>query len=175
LNEREERRQRSPQEARREGGSVDVREEEVGMNLGGEREDSSLMIGEIGNLTEEITPVEAKEIPQIKENHPEASDTSPESPIPQVPSIQAVSSTLPSHASSVPVQLVNQSQPRSVIIGRILGSSGRSQARSLGFILIQTTRSTMASHTGGSIARYPEFWGKGDEDVEQHWFLCEAI
>jgi hypothetical protein len=33
----------------------------------------------------------------------------------------------------------------------------------------------MASHAGGSIARYPEFWGKGDEDVEQHWFLCEAI
>jgi hypothetical protein len=28
---------------------------------------------------------------------------------------------------------------------------------------------------GGSIARYPELWGKGDEDIEQHWFLCEAI
>ena len=33
----------------------------------------------------------------------------------------------------------------------------------------------MAIHAGGSIARYLEFWGKGDEDVEQHWFLCEAI
>ena len=33
----------------------------------------------------------------------------------------------------------------------------------------------MASHVGGSISRYPEFWGKGDEFVEQHWFLCEAI
>ena len=33
----------------------------------------------------------------------------------------------------------------------------------------------MTSHAGGSIARYPKFWGKGDEDVEQHWFLCEAI
>jgi hypothetical protein len=33
----------------------------------------------------------------------------------------------------------------------------------------------MASHAGCSIARYPKFWGKRDEDIEQHWFLCEAI
>jgi len=33
----------------------------------------------------------------------------------------------------------------------------------------------MASHAGGLISRYLEFWGKGDEDVEQHWFFCEAI
>jgi hypothetical protein len=33
----------------------------------------------------------------------------------------------------------------------------------------------MASHVGGSIVRYPEFLGKGDEDIEQHWFLCKAI
>lgn len=28
---------------------------------------------------------------------------------------------------------------------------------------------------GGSLTRYPELWGNGDEDVEQHWYLCEAI
>jgi hypothetical protein len=33
----------------------------------------------------------------------------------------------------------------------------------------------MAGNVRGSIARYPKFWGKRDEDVEQHWFLCEAI
>jgi hypothetical protein len=41
--------------------------------------------------------------------------------------------------------------------------------------LIREERSTMASHAGGSISLYLEFWGKGDEDVEQHWFLGEAI
>jgi hypothetical protein len=33
----------------------------------------------------------------------------------------------------------------------------------------------MSRHMGGSIAQYQEFWGKGDEDVEKHWFLCETI
>jgi hypothetical protein len=86
-----------------------------------------------------------------------------------------VNSILPSYANFVPVQLVSQSQPGSASTGRILGSPGRSQPGPLGFILIGATRSTMVGHAGGSIARYPEFWGKGDEDVEQHWFLCEAI
>ena len=90
-------------------------------------------------------------------------------------SIQVVSSILPSHASSVPVQLISQSQLGSASIGRILGSRSRSQVGPLGFILIGTTISTMAGHVGGSIAQYPEFLGKGDEDVEQHWLMCEAI
>jgi hypothetical protein len=119
--------------------------------------------------------VEANETPQIKENHLEASGASPKSSIPQVSSIQAVSLILPSHASSIPVQLITQSQLGSASTGRILGSPGRSQARPLGFILIGTTRSTMASHMGGSISRYPKFLVKGDEDVEKHWFLCEEI
>jgi hypothetical protein len=109
------------------------------MNLGGEREDSALMIGEIGNPSNEIIPVEASKTPQIKENHLESSGAIPESPIPQVPSIQVVSSTLPSRESFVPIQLVNQSQPGSVSTERILGSPGRSQEEPLGFILIQTT------------------------------------
>ncbi len=27
----------------------------------------------------------------------------------------------------------------------------------------------------GSFTRYPEFVGRGNEYVEQHWYLCEAI
>jgi hypothetical protein len=81
------------------------------MNLGGEREDSATITGEIWNLTKEIVPVEANETPQIKENLPKASGTIPESPTPQVPSIEEVSSILPSH--SVSAQLISQSQPGS--------------------------------------------------------------
>jgi hypothetical protein len=29
----------------------------------------------------------------------------------------------------------------------------------------------MDGHAGGTIARYLELWGKGDEDVEKHWFF----
>jgi hypothetical protein len=127
------------------------------------------------NSVEETAPEEENETSQIKETCPEASRTSPESPIPQVSSIQVVNSILPSYANSVPVQLVSQSQLGSASTGRILGSPGRSQLGTLGFILIGATRSTMDGHEGGSIARYPEFWGIGDKDFEQHWFLCEAI
>jgi hypothetical protein len=127
LNEREVRRERSPQEEIQEGGIMDVREEEADMNHGGERENSSPMTGEIKNLAEEITLVEANETPQIKERCPEASGASSKSPIPQVPPIQVVSLTLPFHASFVPVQLDNQSQRGSVNIGKILGSPSRSQ------------------------------------------------
>jgi hypothetical protein len=56
-----------------------------------------------------------------------------------------------------------------------MGSLGRSQVGPLGFILIRETRSKMDGHAGGSISRYPKFWGKGDEYVEKHWFLCEAM
>ena len=44
-----------------------------------------------------------------------------------------------------------------------------------GFILIGSSTATMAGTSGGSLTRYPEFYGRGDEDVEQHWYLCEAI
>jgi hypothetical protein len=57
----------------------------------------------------------------------------------------------------------------------ILGSPGRSQPGPLGFILVGIVRLEMDGHMGGSIDQYPKFWGKGDEDVEEHWFLCEAI
>jgi hypothetical protein len=56
---------------------VGVREEEADMNIGEEREDPAPIIGEIGNPTEEIAPMEANETPQIKENHPEASVPAP--------------------------------------------------------------------------------------------------
>jgi hypothetical protein len=53
-----------------------------------------------------------------------------------------------------------------------LGSLGVSQLGPIGFILIGIVRPTIIEHMGGS---YPKLLGKGDEDVEQHWFLCEAI
>jgi hypothetical protein len=93
--------------------------------------------------------------PQIKENFPKASGTSPESPIPQVPCSQVVILILPSRASSIPVQLISQLQLGSASTGRILGSPGRLQEGPLGFILIGTTRSTIVGHVGGSISRYP--------------------
>ena len=40
-----------------------------------------------------------------------------------------------------------------------------------GFILVNPPQVTMA----GSFTRYPEFSGRGNDDVEQHWYLCEAI
>ena len=86
-------------------------------------------------------------------------------------SIQLVSLILPSHASYVPTQLVSELQPGSVSTGRILGSPSRLQEGPLGFILIREPRSTIDGHIGGLIARHPKLWGKGDEDVEQHWFL----
>jgi hypothetical protein len=92
-----------------------------------------------------------------------------------VSSIQVVNLILPSYANFFLVQLVSQSQPGSASIGRILGSPGRSQPGPLGFILIGAARSAMVGNTRGLIARYLELWGKGDEDVDQHWFLCEAI
>jgi hypothetical protein len=52
LNEREEQRERIPQEVGQEGEGVDIREEEVGMNLEEEREYSAPIAGEIKNLTE---------------------------------------------------------------------------------------------------------------------------
>jgi hypothetical protein len=92
-----------------------------------------------------------------------------------VSSIQVVTSILSSYAINVPLHSVSQLQLGIANTGRIFGSPGRSQPQPLGFILVGAVRSTMDGNAGGSIARYVEFWGKVDEDVEQHWFLCEAI
>ena len=40
-----------------------------------------------------------------------------------------------------------------------------------GFILVNAQPVYMA----GSFTRYPEFSGRGNYDIEQHWYLCEAI
>jgi hypothetical protein len=101
LSEREGQRERSPQEVGQEGEGVDIREEEDGMNIEEEREDSTPMIGYIGNPIKEIIQMEENETPQIKENCLEPSGASPKSPIPQVSSIQVVSSILSSHTSFV--------------------------------------------------------------------------
>jgi hypothetical protein len=103
LSEREAQRERSPQEGGQEGEGVEAREKEADMDLEEEIEDSTPMPGNIGNPAEEIAPVEENETPQIKENCPEASSASPESPIPQVSSIQVVNSILHSYDNCVPV------------------------------------------------------------------------
>ena len=45
----------------------------------------------------------------------------------------------------------------------------------LGFILVGAPFSQMETNATGSLTRYPKFWGKGDEDDEQHWYLCEVV
>jgi hypothetical protein len=52
------------------------------MDLEEEREDSTPMLGNIGNPAEETTREEENKTPQIKETHLEASGASPKSPIP---------------------------------------------------------------------------------------------
>ena len=51
-------------------------------------------------------------------------------------------------------------------------SSGTiSQPGTNGFTLVTPTQVNMV----GSLTWYPEFFGKGNDDVEQHQYLCEAI
>ena len=104
LSEREAQRERIPRDGGQEGEGVDIIKEEVGMNLGEEREDSTPITREIGNPAKEIILVEENETPQIKENCLESSGDIPESPIPQVSSIQVVNSLLPSYAIHVSLQ-----------------------------------------------------------------------
>jgi hypothetical protein len=100
------------------------------MDLEEEREDSGPMPRKIRNMDEETTPEEEKKTPQIKETCLEASGTSPESPIPQVSSIQVVNLILPYYNNYVLIQIVIQSQLGSVSTGRILESPGmRNQDR----------------------------------------------
>ena len=40
-----------------------------------------------------------------------------------------------------------------------------------GFILVNPPQVNMA----GYFTQYPEFSGRGNDDVEQHWYLCEEI
>jgi hypothetical protein len=43
------------------------------------------------------------------------------------------------------------------------------------FILVGYSISNMEGAQGGSPLRLPEFYGRGEEDVAPHWFICEAI
>jgi hypothetical protein len=150
LNERRVQRERSPQEGGQEEEGVEACEKKVVNDIPEEREDSTPIIGNIGNPTEETTPENENETPRIKETCLESSGTSPESPIPQVYFI-LVKYILPSYAIHVSVQPVSKSQLVSANTGRILGSPGRSQPRPLGFIFIGVVRSTMVGNMGGFI------------------------
>jgi hypothetical protein len=92
-----------------------------------------------------------------------------------VSSILVVTPILPSYVIPISIQSISQVQPVITNTKRILGSPSRSQLGLLGFTLIRAVILTMAGNEGGSIAKYPKVWGIGDEDVEQHWFLCEVI
>ena len=60
----------------------------------------------------------------------------------------------------------------SSITGSIEITSGIiTQPRPGGFILVTHPQVNMV----GSFTRYPEFSGRGNDDVEQHWYLCDAI
>lgn len=52
-----------------------------------------------------------------------------------------------------------------------LGLQGSQQPENKGFVLFAHTRVTMAR----PFTRYPEFSARGNEDIEQHWYLYEAI
>lgn len=52
-----------------------------------------------------------------------------------------------------------------------LGLQGSKQPGNKGFVLLAHIQISMA----GSFTRYPEFVERGNKDVEQHWYLCEAI
>jgi len=49
------------------------------------------------------------------------------------------------------------------------------QSGPCGFILVGYISSSMGTQTKRSFTFYPKFLGKGEEDVEKHWFLCECI
>ena len=66
---------------------------------------------------------------------------------------------------------LNSVQSTTVIHTSSSASNIISQLRVRGFFLVTPTQGSMA----GSFSRYPEFSGKGNDDVEQHWYLCEAI
>ena len=61
----------------------------------------------------------------------------------------------------------NSSVPSSVVFP----SGTVTQPGPGGFILVNTSQ----VHMAGSFTRYPEFSGRGNDDVEQHWYLCKAI
>lgn len=55
------------------------------------------------------------------------------------------------------------------------GGSSFFTTQLLGFILISQCKSTLVGKIAGSFTRYLEFSGQGNEDVEQHQYLCEEI
>jgi hypothetical protein len=61
---------------------VEVRKDEVGLDLEKDQEDSTPISGKISNQVEKDAPEEENETPQIKETYPEVSGTILESPIP---------------------------------------------------------------------------------------------
>lgn len=43
------------------------------------------------------------------------------------------------------------------------------------FILVEFASRPIVENPSGSFTQCPCFWGKEEEYVDQHWYLCEAI
>jgi hypothetical protein len=85
---------------------VEAREDEVGLDLVEDQEDSAPISGNIGNKDEKVAPKEENKTPQIKETLPEVNGTNPKSPIPQVSSIHVVIFIPHTYSISIPSHLV---------------------------------------------------------------------
>lgn len=97
---------------------------------------------------------------------PNPHHTGPNSPPPQVfPMYKVISQS----SSFIPINVFssigNQHQGQGIIL----------QLGPHGFILVGSRVSSMEANATTTLTRYPIFFGKGDEDVEQHWYLCEVV
>lgn len=54
-------------------------------------------------------------------------------------------------------------------------SSSYYQSGSQGFVLVLPGQSNMAINNVEPLTFYPNVLGRGDEDVEKHWYLCEVV
>jgi len=115
------------------------------------------------------------ETPQIKQFHSSGKGTNPESPISPVPSINLVNSITIFSVNSI---ISNPSSPTyssSSSSGSVTSFSFLTQLGPSCLILVGFPNPSMENQHAGSLTHYPEFWGKGDANIEQCWFLCEAI
>jgi hypothetical protein len=119
------------------------------------------------------TTLQTNDTPKIKESFFGGKGTSLESPIPTTLSITSTRNLYVNSVISNPSRPTSSSNSRSS--GSVLSVLFISQLGPSWFILVGFPNPSMDNQHAGSLTRYPEFWGKGDEDVEQHWFLCEAI
>jgi hypothetical protein len=92
-----------------------------------------------------------------------------------MPSINLVISTTNIFVNYVISNLLSPTSSSRSSSGSVACFSVMSQLELLGLILVGFLNPSMENQPAIYLTRYLEFWGKGFEDVEQHWFLCEAL